>query len=209
MQIKEISDRVKNIILHPKQEWNVIQFEQASTKELLLQYIIPIAGVAAIATFIGYGAFGINTGVSRVGGFRTGIILAINQFIGTIGITVLGGYIIDALAPYHRAEKNLESSMQLMVYAYTPVMIGNILNIIPSLSMIGNIFGLYGVVLLYFGITPMKHVSQQKKTVYLILILFAIFILNLIIGYVLNGFFGDPYSSPNQSHIPQSSLYST
>ena len=47
-------DRVKNILLTPKTEWEVIERETTPTASLITGYVLPLAGVAALATFIGY-----------------------------------------------------------------------------------------------------------------------------------------------------------
>src|SRR5690625_1997698 len=100
MYIKEISDRVKKLILHPETEWSIIQFEQTTTRSLILHYALPLAGAAALATFIGVGLLGGSTPTNSFGGFGIGLVLGINRLIEDIATILLGGWIIDALAPY-------------------------------------------------------------------------------------------------------------
>ncbi len=194
--MEKIVDRTKNILLQPKVEWDIIQYEYSSPRELLMRYVLPLAGIAAAATFLGFWIFGINAGIAKVSGFDTGLILGINSLIIDIVTVVLGAYIIDSLAPSFDAEKNLEKSMQLVAYAYTPVMVGAFLNIYPPLSLLGSLIGLYGIPLLYWGLAPMKHVPESKRIVYLIVAIVILFLLNLVIGFLLNGLFGSPYQVP-------------
>ncbi|HEU4952936.1 MAG TPA: hypothetical protein VFT28_00095, partial [Gemmatimonadales bacterium] len=51
-------DRVKNILLHPREEWHVIEAEPATAAELFREYIIPLAAVGPVATAIGSLVFG-------------------------------------------------------------------------------------------------------------------------------------------------------
>lgn len=192
--MKKIIDRVKNILFHPKEEWAIIQYEYTSVKDLILQYVLPLAGIAALAVFIGYGIFGINAGIAELGGFDIGIILGINRLIIDVATVVVGAYVIDALAPSFDAEKNLEKSAQLVAYAFTPVMVGSFLSIFPALSMLGSLIGLYSIPLLYWGLSPMKQVPESKKIVYLIVAIVVLIVINFVIGFLLNGLFGNPYS---------------
>ena len=64
-------DRVKNILLTPKTEWDVIAAEATPTASLITGYVLPLAGVAALATFIGYCLVG--TTLPFVGTYRMSI----------------------------------------------------------------------------------------------------------------------------------------
>lgn len=192
--MQAILDRILLLFKQPKKEWAIIFHEYTSVKDLMIRYVLPLAGIAAFAVLLGYGWIGTHYGAMHMNGFGLGIVLAINHFIEDVGSILLGGYLVNALASYHRAEQNMEKSMQLIAYSYTPVFVGSIFNLIPSIAFVGNLISLYGIVLLYLGLTPMTMVPKNKKTTYFILILFAIFIIKLLIGYVLNGVLGNPYT---------------
>jgi len=51
-----IVDRAKNMILKPKQEWQVIDGETHTVKDLYLQYAMILAAIPAVAAFIGFSA---------------------------------------------------------------------------------------------------------------------------------------------------------
>ena len=46
-------DRAKNMIVTPKTEWNVVAAEATPQAELITGYLLPLAGISAIAGFIG------------------------------------------------------------------------------------------------------------------------------------------------------------
>ena len=48
-------ERAKNIIVSPVKEWNVIAAETPDTGKIITGYVVPLAGAAALAAFIGYG----------------------------------------------------------------------------------------------------------------------------------------------------------
>ena len=59
-------ERVKNIIVSPVKEWNVISAETPDTGKIITGYVLPLAGAAALAAFIGYGLIGgVGFSVSR------------------------------------------------------------------------------------------------------------------------------------------------
>ena len=64
-------DRVKNILLTPKTEWQVIDAEPTTVADLYKGYIIPLAAIGPICTAIGWSVFGMR--VPFLGTYRTPI----------------------------------------------------------------------------------------------------------------------------------------
>lgn len=191
----KVFDRAKNIILNPRKEWEIIQYESIEPKNLITQYVLPLAAIAALATFLGLWLFGINAGITKVGGFNWGISTGISVLIQDVASVIIAAYIVDALAPSFDSEKNLEKSMQLVAYAYTPALAGGFLNIFPGISIIGSLFGLYGIYLWYIGLSPMKHTPENKKVIYLVVSIIALIIVNAIIGYIISTILGSVFST--------------
>ena len=59
-QPRSIVDRVKNILLQPAREWEVIDGEAETIGGLYRGYIIPLAAIPAVAGLIGMLAFGFS-----------------------------------------------------------------------------------------------------------------------------------------------------
>ncbi len=51
-------ERVKKIMMSPKEEWLVIEQENTPVAQILTTYLVPLALIPAIATFIGFGVVG-------------------------------------------------------------------------------------------------------------------------------------------------------
>jgi len=96
--------RVKNILMSPKTEWEIIKTETETPQSLLGKYVIPLALIPALAFFIGYGLIGIDFGLARIGGIRWGLIMALNSFIGSIISYFICTFVVDALAPSFSSE---------------------------------------------------------------------------------------------------------
>lgn len=189
------------MILSPKSEWEAIRIEPTPSRETISQYVLPLAAIAAIAAFIGYWLIGINAVFIHLGGIRWGLYYGLTSLIRDIIAVIVAGYVVDALAPSFQSEKNINKSMQLVGYAYTPVFIGGILAVIPALRFIGSLFGLYGIYLWYLGLTPLKGTPDDKRVTYMIVSILVLIVVYLVLGWILGmifmGLFG--LSMPNFS----------
>jgi len=190
-----IIERVKNIIITPKTEWEKISGEEQSLSSVLTTYVIPLSLIGAAATLIGWGLIGksYNFGIlgsSTLKGFDIGAKYAAISLVSVIGGYLITAFVVDALAPSFGSEKNLNRSAQLVGYGYTPSLIGAILGIFPGLAWLGGLFGLYGIYLIYLGLGPVKKTPEDKKVVYLLITIVVIIAVYFILGLILATIFG-------------------
>jgi len=179
---------VKNIILTPAKEWEVIKGESWTVADLFTKYAIILAGIPAIAGLIGYSLFGFSYGF---GSFKlpigTSITWAVLTYIlSLVGVFVLG-FIIDALAPSFGSTKDLVASLKVAVFSSTPGWVAGIINIFPSLSWIAAIASIYGLVLLYMGLQIVKVVPKEKMVGYFVVILIVAILVYVVIGAIVGG----------------------
>ena len=182
--------RVKNIILTPKTEWSAIALEKQSLTVVITSYVIPLVLIGAVATFIGYGLIGINYGILRMSGMGWGIKMAVIQVISAIVGVVVTAFVVDALAPSFGSEKNINKSAQLVAYGYTPAFIGALFSILPAIAIIGSLFSLYGIYLMYLGLGPIKKTPEDKKVVYLVVTIVVLILVYIVIGVILGSILG-------------------
>jgi len=179
-------NRVKGIILNPKNEWNTIQQEQTSSTTILTNYLIPLVLIPVVASFIGYGLIGRNmplTGhvVSVSFGIRYAILMLVNMIAGVY----LTAFVIDVLAPSFSAVKNYNNAFRLVAYAYTPMLVAGIFYILPSLAFIAVLASIYGLYVLYVGLKPMMQVPDNKVTVYFIVSLIVLIAVYFVLSAIL------------------------
>ncbi|HVZ56451.1 MAG TPA: Yip1 family protein [Chitinophagaceae bacterium] len=179
-------DRVKNIITSPNKEWDVIAGEQPNTGAIITGYVLPLAGVAAVAAFIGYGVIGTSFLGIRIASTTWGIYYALNILVAAIAGVFISSAVIDALAPSFGSEKNMGRSVQLVAYSYTPAWIGGILSILPAIALIGALFGIYGLYLLFLGMPKLKKTPEDKSIGYYIVSLVVIIVVYFIIGLIMS-----------------------
>ncbi len=179
-------DRAKNIIISPAKEWDLIATEQPDSGKIITGYVLPLAGAAAVAAFIGYGLIGVNSGLFKVAGTNWGLYYALNALIGAIAGVYICAFVIDALAPSFGSEKNMGRSVQLVAYAYTPAWVGGLLSIVPAIALVGALFGLYGLYLLYLGIPKLKKTPEDKHIGYYVVSLVVIIVVYMVLGFIMS-----------------------
>jgi hypothetical protein len=202
-------ERVKNILITPQKEWDVINGEQPNTEAIITNYVLPLAGAAAVAAFIGYAFIDIDVVFLKVKGINGGLYQGITEGITVLVAALLSvficAFVIDMLAPTFDSEKNMGRSVQLVAYSWTPAWIGGLLAILPSLSIVGSLAGLYGLYLLYVGLPKLKKTPQDKYVGYFVmslLVMIVVFIvIGLIIGAILMAVFGLFYGTSDIYYI--------
>ena len=182
----KIVERVKNILLQPRQEWPVISGESADTKSLLLGYAVPLAAIGPIAMWLGHSLIGIS--VPLFGTVRTpllaGLAFAVVTYVmGLVAVFVVG-LIIDALAPTFGGEKNGTQAMKCAVYAYTPAWVAGILHLIPALGALALIASVYGLYLLYLGLPVLMKAPKEKAVGYTVVVVLCAIVLSIVLGVI-------------------------
>lgn len=188
--MENLINRAKNIVLQPKATWEEIKNEETTIQGLLVSYVLPLALISAIATFIGFGLIGSNIPFAgRVHSIGWGINQAVTSFVSVMLGIIISGWVISWLAPKFDTSLSLTDAVKLVAYSYTPAMLGGIFNIIPALAVLGVITGLYSLYVLYLGFGPITKVSAEKTTTYFVVSLLVIIgvyvVLGLAIGAIL------------------------
>ena len=182
-------ERIKNILITPKTEWEVINKETATPGSLFTGYVLPLAIFASLGTVIRYflvvGSIGITYMIAG----------AVIAFIAVLLSFYFTALIVDMLAPGFNSEKNMGKSAQLVAYSGTPSYIGGFLSFIPVIGLFISLAAwAYGIYLMYLGIGLLKKTPEDKKVVYLIVafvIMIALyFLIAAILGAIIFGVIG-------------------
>lgn len=177
--------RAKNIIWSPIPEWRVVADEKGTIRSLLRRYVIPMALIPAAACFIGYGLVGANAILFRMSGPYWGISMAMNSFITSLAVYLIGTWLVDRLAPGFGASRDLDRSAQLVAYSYTPAWLAGIFYALPGLQQ-GVALGLYSVYLFYTGIPMLKKMPEDQRITYTIVSAILLIIIRFLFGLLLS-----------------------
>jgi len=180
-----IVQRVKEILLTPKQAWPIIEAEPTDTTTLYTQYIMILALIPAIASFIGMSLIGISGAYGQ--SMRVPLVYGLANMLVSYALSLVMVYVLaliaDALAPNFGGQKNRMSALKLVAYGSTAGMVGGIFSIIPALSVLGLLASIYSIYLLFLGIPVMMKSPQDKALTYTAILL----VCGLVAGAILGG----------------------
>lgn len=178
-------ERVKNILLQPKETWVVIDSEKADVASLFTRYAMILAAIPAVCGFIGmsligFGGFGVTIRVPLVSGLLN---MVVSYVLSLVGVFVLG-LIISALAPTFGGRKDAIQALKVAVYASTAAMLGGVFSLLPSLSMLGILAALYSIYLIYTGLPVLMKSLPEKSVVYTVVVIVAAIVVGVIMAAV-------------------------
>jgi hypothetical protein len=116
-----IVERVKNVIMTPKTEWDVIAGEATQPKDLVITYVLPLAALAAIAGFIG---------TAVIGSFFLGRFVRLGTGGARLAPHHVNGLRVRDRVRDRRAgahlwrQKNFNQAIKVAAYSYTPGFVG-------------------------------------------------------------------------------------
>jgi len=181
----DIVTRIKEILTAPKKEWAVIEGEHAPHASVFMGYVLPLSLIPAIAAFIGYGLLGYSAFGVHYHSISWGIRQAVSHWIIIAGGVYLTAWVVNFLAENFGAKKDFNQAFSLVAYSYTPMYLGGIFYILPSISVLASLAGLYGLYILYVGMQPMMKAPADKNTGYFIVSLLATIVVSVIVSVVL------------------------
>lgn len=179
---KALLERVKAILLKPREEWPVIEGEPRSIADIYKSHVIPLAAIGPVAAFLHAVVFGNSfLGVTYRPSFLSALSSAVISYIFTLVAVFLMALLIDFLAPRFGGTSNRNNAFKLAAYSATAAWVAGIFQLIPGLSML-TILGLYGLYLLYLGIPVMMKSPEDKSIIYIV----TIAVIGAIAGFVFS-----------------------
>jgi len=190
--MQKIIERVKQMVLKPRETWGTIATEEATIPGLSKEYLLILAAVPALAMFLGRWIIGIP--IPFAGRYQlspgASLINAIIWYVLTIAGVWLLGMVVSYLAPTFGATRDDVKGFKVAVYTYTPSLAAGVLYLIPALSPIVFIAGLYGLYLLYIGLPIVMGTPKEKSLAYTVVVLVAIILIYIIVGAVTGAILG-------------------
>jgi hypothetical protein len=209
LDLNKLVARAKAILLTPKTEWPVIAGEPTTVADLYKGYVIPLAAIPAIFSFLQLSVIGTSTffgGTMRFG-VGYGLTQAVLMFVLQLVSIFVVGWIIDALAPTFGGQKNNIQAVKVIAYSSTASCVASIGGVVPALGiLIGIAGGIYGIYLLYLGLPHLMKCPPDRAGGYTAVVVICTIVI-FAIGFALIGGVagrammsgGPTYSSSNDS----------
>lgn len=189
-----IVQRVKNIIIKPADEWNVIASEPATIGGLFTGYAAPLALIPLVSTILFTGLLGISAlDMMGLGSGMPSSLMAIASsatvdFILSLVTLFVMVMIVKRVSPSFNGNSDKVQAMKLMTYASTPSWVVALVSWIPFL---GALLGLGAIVcvvyLIYVGLHPLLGVPKEKVASFTVVIVVIYVVLALIIAGIAAG----------------------
>lgn len=192
VNVPALKERVTKILTDPKAEWPVIEAEATTVDKLYKGYIMPLAAIPAVASFIGMSFIGMNAGF--LGTYRTpivrGVVGMIVTYVLTLAMVYVAALVISKLAPTFQSKSDDLQALKLVAYAQTAAWIAGVLSVIPVLGMLAIIGGLYSIYLFYLGLPVMMKTPQDKVIPYMVVSAIVVIVLAIVVGLVTGAIIG-------------------
>lgn len=194
MDLNQVIARAKAILLTPRTEWPVIAQEPATVADLYKGYIVLLALIPAVFSFLKLTIIGVNMPLG-MGTFRIGMGAGLTSMVVSYGLGLVMVYvmalIVDALAPTFGGEKNIIQALKTVAYAYTAAWVAGVAQVIPVLGvLIGIAGGIYSIYLLYLGLPQTMKCPPDRAGGYTAVVIIVAIILGLIVGLVVGSVTG-------------------
>jgi len=178
--------RVQNILLKPKETWVHIDTESATVSSIYKEYLIFLAAIPAVAMFIGMSVIGVGAfGFSYRVPMTLGVVSMVLQYALSLVVAYVVALIVDALAPSFGGTKNPLNAFKVVAFALTASYVGGVLNLLPSLSILGILAGLYSVYLLYVGLPVLMKCPEDKAIGYTVVVAVCSIVATAVIAMIV------------------------
>ena len=181
-----IVERVKHLILKPRQEWRVIDGETYTVQGLYTQYVMLLAAIPAVCGFIGFSLVGIGVfGSTYRVPIAAGVAHMVVQYLMSLGMVYVFALIIDALAPSFGSQKNFNQAIKVAAFMPTAAWVAGVFLIIPALGIIGQLLGLYSLYLLFLGLPILMKTPEDKSIPYVVVVIIAAIVLAVVLTVIV------------------------
>jgi hypothetical protein len=199
VDLNKLIARVKGILLTPKTEWPVIAGESTTVADLYKGYIVWLAAIPPIFTFLLLARFMPGFALSRL----------ILQYALTLVMVYVVALIIDALAPTFGGTKDKVQALKAITYSITASCVAGIALILPLLGALIALAALaYSIYLLYLGLPHTMKCPPERAGGYTAVIVVVTLVAGLLIGAIVGAVTGTGmlmrggslFSSTHESH---------
>ena len=186
MNIGDVYQRTTNILLNPIETWNEIKTERKSKKEVINQFLIPIAITVGICSLFGTLFF------SKIGDtFSIGYVL----FNGVLSFLVLflevyfSALLISEIATSFSPESDSDSAFSLVIYSQAPFYVSlAVVKLFPQLLFL-SILSIYTIYHFWIGSLKLLKIQEDKRIIFLLLSMLVIILIFLLLSVIFDSLY--------------------
>jgi hypothetical protein len=168
--------RIKGILLTPKTEWPVIAGEQTTVADLYKGYIVWLAAIPPLFSFLVMARFAAGLALSQL----------VLSYVLTLAMLYVMALITDALAPNFGGTRDRVQALKTVAYSSTASCVAGIAAILPLLgTLIGLVALIYGIYILYLGLPHTMKSPQDRAGGYTAVIVIILIVLALVMGAII------------------------
>lgn len=154
--------KIIGLLFKPKAQWNKIAKEKPKVAMILFGFILILSLLAATCNFLSAVIRNSLYGFNFLEVFDFSFKYSVINLLILIASPIIAAIIVNLLFPVFKTEKKFGRALQLMAYSFTPVYVSWTLYLIPFVnSYIVYFLGLYGILLIWFGVS--KAMGTQKS----------------------------------------------
>lgn len=160
-------NHVWGLFTHPDQEWQEIRGEKESISHMYLSHVLILAAIPVVSAYIGT----TQIGWSVAGGEAvrltqaSALQMTVLSYLAMLaGIAVMGSF-IHWMARTYDATPSLSDSVVFAAYCASPLFIGGLAALYPSLWLamgVGTVAVCYTAYLLYVGIPAFMNIPKEE-----------------------------------------------
>lgn len=176
-------ERCKKVTLQTDEAWAEIKNEALTIPQIYTKFIIPLAAADTIVSmlFLTYGTTG----------FFFWLIASIIGFALSLAGFYIAAIIMEFLSPNFGGKANARlEAFKLAAFSATPSLVTGIFCFTTLLKTIAGVLSLYGIYIMWRGITPMLEVPAEKRPIFAITLVVVGAVVMFAIGLVVASVIG-------------------
>ena len=156
-------NRMINILIHPKEEWQAIRNEPTTYGDLLVQYVAPLAAIPPLAVIAGSFIFSKNLSDNALTPLLIPNLLWYCMYV--LNVVVVGAVITSIVTPRDTQWTGLQG-FKVAAYSFTPLFIAGFFVVIPKMDWVIYTAMLYSIYLIYLGVMAIAGTSKKRSAGY-------------------------------------------
>ena len=180
MNVNQIKEITQDLLSNPAAGWEKHKNDFSSENQILSEFAAPLIVAGAAATLIKMTLFG--------GRLTGGLLLAVLEVIVGLVALYIVSYVTKFVAEKFDGHPTNLDAFRFIALGSSAGWIGKILTVIPYLgALISLVLSLYGIYIMYKGITPCIGVPESKRTIFFIVSGIVVTVITMIFASLISG----------------------